>query len=138
MYQINPPTLVPLVEVVPAPYTLDIIISGAVRMLSEIGQVPVTMRKELPGFVVNRLQYALLNECWRLAQVHAHMVLRISLVFILQQKSPPSCHFLHKGYIDHRRTVTHTLTTFSFPLHSTCFCGDSLRDFTILTLDQLL
>ena len=46
---------------------------------------------------------------------HAHMVLRISLVFILQQKSPPSCHFLHKGYIDHRRTVTHTLTTFSFP-----------------------
>ena len=72
MHQINPPTLVPLVEVVPAPYTLDIIISGAVRMLSEIGQVPVTMRKELPGFVVNRLQYALLNECWRLVQVHTH------------------------------------------------------------------
>ncbi len=65
----NPPTLLRLVEVVPAPYTLRDVTEGAVRMLEEAGQVPVVLRKEMPGFVVNRLQYALLNECWRLVQV---------------------------------------------------------------------
>ena len=34
--------------------------------MSEVGQVPVSMSKEIPGFILNRLQYALLNECWRL------------------------------------------------------------------------
>ena len=36
-------------EVVPAPYTLAHVTSGAVRMLTEAGQVPVVMKKELPG-----------------------------------------------------------------------------------------
>ena len=57
-------------EVVPAPYTLPVITSGAVHILSQTGQVPVVLRKEKPGFVVNRLQYALLSECWRLIQVY--------------------------------------------------------------------
>ena len=34
--------------------------------MSEVGQVPVSMSKELPGFILNRIQYAILNECWRL------------------------------------------------------------------------
>lgn len=32
-----------------------------------VGQVPVSLAKELPGFVLNRIQYAILNEYWYLA-----------------------------------------------------------------------
>lgn len=35
------------------------------RML-EAGQKPVTLSREIEGFVLNRIQYAILNECWRL------------------------------------------------------------------------
>ncbi len=68
-HQINPPTLVPLVELVPAPYTHPEITARTRKIVEETEQVPVVMKKELPGFVVNRLQYALLNECWRMIQV---------------------------------------------------------------------
>merc|ERR1712080_37993 len=34
--------------------------------MAEVGQGPVSLSRELPGFVLNRMQYALLNECWRL------------------------------------------------------------------------
>ena len=37
--------------------------------MAELGQSPVLLKKEIPGFAVNRLQYALLNECWRLIAV---------------------------------------------------------------------
>lgn len=35
------------------------------RML-EVGQKPVVLSREIEGFALNRIQYALLNECWRL------------------------------------------------------------------------
>lgn len=35
-------------------------------MMKKIGQVPVSLTREMPGFVLNRMQYALLNECFRL------------------------------------------------------------------------
>ena len=34
--------------------------------MTKIGQVPVSLSREMPGFVLNRMQYALLNECFRL------------------------------------------------------------------------
>ena len=34
--------------------------------MNKIGQVPVSLSREMPGFVLNRMQYALLNECFRL------------------------------------------------------------------------
>ena len=34
--------------------------------MKKIGQVPVSLSREMPGFVLNRMQYALLNECFRL------------------------------------------------------------------------
>ena len=37
--------------------------------MEEVGQVPVTVKKEIDGFAVNRLQYAIINEAWRLAAV---------------------------------------------------------------------
>lgn len=38
------------------------------RLLQEAGQVPIVLQKEIDGFVVNRLQYGLLGEAFRLVQ----------------------------------------------------------------------
>lgn len=62
----NPPFYCPLTEVVPAPYTEQWVKDDTVKILKEIGQTPVLLKKELVGFALNRIQYALLSECWRL------------------------------------------------------------------------
>jgi 3-hydroxybutyryl-CoA dehydrogenase len=58
----NPPYLVPLVEIVPgrdsAPWALDI----ACELLRSVGKHPVRVKKDVPGFVGNRLQHALWRE----------------------------------------------------------------------------
>src|SRR6266852_1086993 len=65
-HPVNPPHLVPLVELVGAPWTAADTISRAREIYREIGQVPVTINREINGFVLNRLQGALLAEAFRL------------------------------------------------------------------------
>jgi len=65
-HPVCPPYYVPLVELVPSPDTTKDIATRARAAQEEIGQAPVTLSKELPGFVLNRIQYAILSECWRL------------------------------------------------------------------------
>jgi L-gulonate 3-dehydrogenase len=65
--EINPPHVIPLVEVVPAPWTESSVVGRAIEILKEVGQKPVLLKKEVPGFVINRLQYAMLAECFRFA-----------------------------------------------------------------------
>ncbi|MBV7486685.1 3-hydroxyacyl-CoA dehydrogenase [Bordetella sp. BOR01] len=65
-HPINPPYLVPAVEVVPAPWTAPQAMEQARQILSDAGQVPIMMRREIDGFVMNRLQGALLQEAFRL------------------------------------------------------------------------
>ncbi|KAF6016376.1 hypothetical protein EB796_025305 [Bugula neritina] len=67
-HPINPPYYVPLVELMPAPYTSADVVQRAKAIHIECGQQPVVFRKEIEGFGINRLQYALLNECLRLVQ----------------------------------------------------------------------
>jgi L-gulonate 3-dehydrogenase len=55
-----------MVELVPSTWTNEFIRAETRKIMIEVGQVPVSMGRELPGFILNRLQYALLNECWRL------------------------------------------------------------------------
>lgn len=65
-HPVNPPYYVPLTEIVPAPWT-DVAVAKKTRaIMEEIGQTPVSLTKEVAGFAVNRLQYALLNETWNL------------------------------------------------------------------------
>jgi ketoreductase RED1 len=59
----NPPHLVPLVEVVPAPETRNELVDEAVAFYRALGKRPLVVRKEVPGFVANRLQSALFREC---------------------------------------------------------------------------
>lgn len=55
-----------MTELVPAPWTNESTQTEARTLMTRVGQVPVSLSRELPGFVLNRMQYALLNECWRL------------------------------------------------------------------------
>src|SRR6476620_7760778 len=65
-HPVNPPHLVPLVELCGAPWTSAEAIDRARNIYREIGQVPVTINREINGFVLNRLQGALLAEAFRL------------------------------------------------------------------------
>ena len=65
-HPVNPPHLVPLVELCGAPWTSSETIERARQIYREIGQVPVTINREINGFVLNRLQGALLAEAFRL------------------------------------------------------------------------
>ena len=67
-HYVNPPYLVPLVEVVPCPQTSEATIDTVVTILREIGKSPVLLRKEAPGFVASRLQMALLREALEIVQ----------------------------------------------------------------------
>src|SRR3981081_4178149 len=65
-HPVNPPHLVPLVELCGAPWTAPEAIDRAREVYRDIGQVPVTIHREINGFVLNRLQGGLLAEEFRL------------------------------------------------------------------------
>lgn len=58
----NPPYLVPLVEVVPGEHTSAEVVDYTFDLLKTAGKHPVKIRKDVPGFVGNRLQHALWRE----------------------------------------------------------------------------
>jgi 3-hydroxyacyl-CoA dehydrogenase len=66
-HPVNPPHLVPLVELVGAPWTAPETVARAKQIYESIGQVPIVVNREVEGFVLNRLQGALIAEAMRLA-----------------------------------------------------------------------
>jgi 3-hydroxybutyryl-CoA dehydrogenase len=58
----NPPYLLPLVEVVPGDDTSPAVVDIACDLLVSVGKHPVRVKKDVPGFVGNRLQHALWRE----------------------------------------------------------------------------
>jgi 3-hydroxybutyryl-CoA dehydrogenase len=58
----NPATLIPLVEVVQSIGTSDATIAATMALLKSVGKQPAHVKKDLPGFVANRLQHALWRE----------------------------------------------------------------------------
>jgi L-gulonate 3-dehydrogenase len=67
-HPINPPHLIPLVELVPTPWTAAGVVDRTEALMKRIGQVPIRLNREISGFVVNRLQSALLGEAFRLVE----------------------------------------------------------------------
>lgn len=65
-HPVNPPHLIPVVELVPAPWTTPGLVQWLAGEMTRVGQVPVCINSEVEGFVLNRLQGALLNEAWAL------------------------------------------------------------------------
>jgi len=58
----NPPHLVPLVEVIQNEKTSDDVVRKTMELLRHAGKVPVHVRRDVPGFVGNRLQHAMKRE----------------------------------------------------------------------------
>jgi 3-hydroxyacyl-CoA dehydrogenase len=67
-HPVNPPYLVPLVELVGAPWTSPEVVARTRALMARVGQVPVVALKETRGFVLNRLQAALVAEGFRLVR----------------------------------------------------------------------
>jgi L-gulonate 3-dehydrogenase len=67
-HPVNPPHLVPVVEVCGAPWTAAGTKARAMEILRSVGQVPIDVKREIDGFILNRLQVALLTEAFRLVQ----------------------------------------------------------------------
>ena len=70
-HPVNPPYLVPLVELCPAPWTDPDAVTRTRALMERAGQVAVTVKREVAGFVLNRLQGALLAEAFRLLATDA-------------------------------------------------------------------
>jgi len=68
VHPVNPPYLVPVVELVPSPETSAATVDFADALMQAVGQTVVHVRKEVEGFVLNRLQAVLLREAWALVQ----------------------------------------------------------------------
>ena len=68
VHPINPPHLIPLVEIVPAPWTAPEVVTQAAALMRAVGQSPVMLKREVAGFLVNRLQSAILGEAFRLIE----------------------------------------------------------------------
>ena len=58
----NPPHLVPLVEVVQAGRTDPAVVGRTIELLESVGKAPVHVKRDVPGFIGNRLQHALKRE----------------------------------------------------------------------------
>lgn len=62
MHWWNPPHLIPLVEVVKGDKTSEKTANNLMQLAKKLGKKPVLVKKDVPGFIGNRLQYALLRE----------------------------------------------------------------------------
>lgn len=63
MHWSNPPHLIPMIEVVPGEETAQAAVDGTIAVIEDIGYYPCLLKKEVPGFVENRVLYAIMREC---------------------------------------------------------------------------
>lgn len=75
----NPPLLMPLVEVIPGAATVPAVTEIVVAELGRMGKEPVVV-PDIPGFVWNRLQFALLREAVALVRRHGVAVETVDLI----------------------------------------------------------
>lgn len=67
-HPVNPPHLIPVVELCPAPWTEEGTMEKVRVLMQAIGQKPLVMKREIDGFILNRLQGALLREAFSLVE----------------------------------------------------------------------
>lgn len=67
-HPVNPPHLVPLVELVPAPWTDRAVVERTRSLMDGAGMAPIVLEREITGFVLNRLQHALMREAFALVE----------------------------------------------------------------------
>ena len=65
-HPVNPPSLIPLVELCPTPWTDPAVVERVRELMRAVGQRPILLHREVPGFILNRLQYTLVAEALHL------------------------------------------------------------------------
>lgn len=65
-HPVNPPHVVPIVELCGAEWTSPEVVARAREIYAAVGQEPIEVKKEVDGFIVNRMQAVLLSEAFRL------------------------------------------------------------------------
>jgi L-gulonate 3-dehydrogenase len=68
VHPVNPPHVIRAVEVVPALWTSESTLTRVSELLRSMGQTPIILRREIYGFVINRLQFAVINEALHLVR----------------------------------------------------------------------
>src|SRR5688500_17611165 len=63
MHWSNPPHIIPMIEVIAGDKTAPATVTWMVDQIKALGLLPVVVQKDVPGFVENRVLYALLREC---------------------------------------------------------------------------
>lgn len=65
-HPVNPPHVIPLVELCGSPLTAPETLERTKSIMQKLGQTPIVLNKEVDGFILNRLQWALLGEAMHL------------------------------------------------------------------------
>jgi 5-formyl-3-hydroxy-2-methylpyridine 4-carboxylic acid 5-dehydrogenase len=68
MHWSNPPHLIPMIEVIAGQKTAPEVVSWMVETIKRTGHLPVVIKKDVPGFVENRVLYAVMRECLDLVE----------------------------------------------------------------------
>ncbi len=68
MHWSNPPHVIPMIEVIAGEKTALEVVDQVVELVRRTGHLPVTIRKDVPGFVENRVLYAVMRECLDLVE----------------------------------------------------------------------
>ena len=63
MHWSNPPHIIPMIEVIAGSATAKPTVEAIVALIRQLGLLPVVLKRDVPGFVENRVLYALLREC---------------------------------------------------------------------------
>jgi 5-formyl-3-hydroxy-2-methylpyridine 4-carboxylic acid 5-dehydrogenase len=68
MHWSNPPHIIPMIEVVWGKQTAPTTVDAMLAVVRRCGHLPITIRKDVPGFVENRVLYAIMRECLDLVE----------------------------------------------------------------------
>ena len=68
MHWSNPPHIIPMIEVIPGEKTAPGVVTSMVETIRRTGHLPIIIRKDVPGFVENRVLYAVMRECLDLVE----------------------------------------------------------------------
>jgi 3-hydroxybutyryl-CoA dehydrogenase/5-formyl-3-hydroxy-2-methylpyridine 4-carboxylate dehydrogenase len=68
MHWSNPPHIIPMIEVIAGPHTAPAVVEATRRLVLDLGLLPVLVERDVPGFVENRVLYAIMRECLALVE----------------------------------------------------------------------
>jgi 5-formyl-3-hydroxy-2-methylpyridine 4-carboxylic acid 5-dehydrogenase len=68
MHWSNPPHIIPMIEVIAGEKTAPGVVTSMVEVIRRVGHLPIIIRKDVPGFVENRVLYAVMRECLDLVE----------------------------------------------------------------------